>query len=196
MTAAPCNRSTDADRDGTGRLRELRLELDLWGIVTDDLTAGTPASVGHLPGTRCEIDSRAPGTLALTYQPQGRGLRAHEIIWLALALLDGNGPPGPTAAVVPDRRLPLEDAVVRVLASCGMAAQTALAGRGDGEATAALLVSNPADQARGRLTVSGGRELTWECRFVGPDSPGPGLSPSGIARAIAAALAGAAGEPR
>jgi hypothetical protein len=196
MTAAPCNRSADADRDGTGRLRELRMELDLWGIVIGDLAAGTPASVGHLPGARCEVGLPAPGTLALTYQPQGRGLRAHEIIWLALALLDGNGPPEPTAAVVPDPKLPLEDAAVRVLASRGMAAEPAQAARGDGEATAALLVSNPADQARGRLTISGGRELTWECRFAGPDSPVPGLSPSGIARAIAAALAGAAGEPR
>lgn len=195
MTAAPCNRSADADRDDTGRLRELRREQALWGIVIGDLAAGRPASVGHLPGARCEVSLPTPGTLALAYQPQGRGLRAHEIIWLALALLDGNGPPEPGAAVVPDRRLPLEDAVVRVLTSRGMAAGTAQAGRRDGEATAALLVSNPADQSRGRLTISGWRELTWECRFAGPDGPGPGLSPSGIARAIAAALAGATGEP-
>jgi hypothetical protein len=177
-------------------LRELRRELDLWGIVIGDLAAGTPASIGHLPGARCEISLPAPGILAVTYQPQGRGLRAHEIIWLALALLDGNGPPEATAAVVPDRRLPLEDAAVRVLASRGMAAGTAQAGRGNGEAAAALLVCNRADQARGQLTISGGRELTWECRLAAPGSPGPGLSPSCIARAIAAALAGAAGEPR
>jgi hypothetical protein len=195
MTAAPCNRSADADRDGTGRLRELRRELDLWGIVIGDVAAGRPASVGRLPGARCEVSLQDPGTLALAYHPQGRDLRAHEIIWLALALLDGDGPPEPGADVVPDRRLPLEDAVVRVLASRGMAAEPAQAGHRD-EATAALLVSNPADQSRGRLTVSGGRELTWECRFADPDSPDPGLSPSGIARAIAAALAGAGGEPR
>ncbi len=194
MTAAPCNRSADADRDGTGRLRELCRELALWGIVIGDLAAGRPASVGRLPRARCEVSLPAPGMLALAYQPQDRGLRAHEIIWLVLALLDGNGPPEPTAAMVPDRRLPLEDAVVRVLAARGMAAGPAQDGHRD-EATAALLVSNPADQSRGRLTISGGRELTWECRFAGPDSPGPGLSPSGIARAIAAALAGAAGEP-
>jgi hypothetical protein len=196
MTSAPCNRSADADRDGTGRLRELRRELDLWGIVIGDLAAGRPASVGHLPGARCEVSLPDPGTLALAYEPQGRGLRAHEIIWLALALLDGSGPPEPTADVVPDRRLPLEDAVVRVLASRGMAAGTAQAGRGDREATSALLVSNPADQSRGQLTISGGRELTWECRLAAPGSPGPGLSPSCLARAISAALAGAAGEPR
>lgn len=195
MTAAPCNRTADADRDGNGRLRELCRELDLWGIVIGDLSAGRPASVGRLPGARCEVSLPAPGTLALAYQPLGRGLRAHEIIWLALALLDGNGPPEPASAVVPDRRLPLEDAVVRVLESRGMAAGPAQDGRRD-EAAAALLVSNPADQSRGRLTISGGRELTWECRLAAPGSPGPGLSPSGIARAIAAALAGAAGEPR
>jgi hypothetical protein len=196
MTAPPCNGSADADQDGTGRLRELRRELDLWGIVTGDLAAGTPASVGHLPGARCEVNLPAPGRLALTYQPQGRGLRAHEIIWLALALLDGNGPPEPTADVVPDPKLPPEDAAVRVLAVRGMAAEPAQVGRRDGEAAAALLVSNRADQARGQLTISGGRELTWECRLASPGSPGPGLSPSCIARTIAAALAGVAGEPR
>jgi hypothetical protein len=196
MTAAPCHRSADADRDGTGRLRELRRELDRWGIVTGDLAAGTPASVGHLPGTRCEIDSRAPGTLTLTHQPRERDLHPYEAIWLTLALLDANGPWTPVAALVPDPKLPPAGAVSRVLAGRGMTVEPAQDGHGDGEATMALLICNPADQSRGRLTISGGRELTWECRLAGSDSPGPSLSPSGIARAIAAALAGAAGEPR
>ena len=82
-----------------------------------------------------------------------------------------------------------------VLASRGMTVDPAQDGHRD-EATAALLIFNPASRSRGRLTISGGRELTWECRFAGPDSPGPGLSPSCIARAIAAALAVATGEPR
>ena len=195
MTAAPCDQSADADREAAGCLRELHRELDLWGIVTGDLAAGTPANVLDLPGIRCEIGSPAPGTLALTYQPRERDLYPYEAIWLALALLDANGPWTPVAALVPDRKLPPAAAVSRVLAGRGMTVEPAQDGHRD-EATAALLISNPADQSRGRLTISGGRELTWECRFAGPDSPGPGLSPSGIARAIVAALAGAAWEPR
>jgi hypothetical protein len=196
MTAAPCNRSADADQDGTGRLRELALELDLWGIATGDLAAGMPASVLNLPGIRCEIGSPAPGTLALTYRPLERDLLPHEAIWLTLALLDANGPWTPVAALVPDRKLPPAVAVSRVLAGRGMTVGPAQDSHADDEAATALLISNPADQSRGRLTISGGRELTWECRLAGPDSPGPGLSPSCIARAIAAALAVAAGEPR
>jgi hypothetical protein len=196
MTAAPCNRSAHADLDGTGRLRELLLELDLWGIVTGDLAAGTPASVLNLPGIRCEIGSPAPETLALVYRPLERSLRPYEAIWLTLALLDANGPWTPVAALVPDRKLPPAAAVSRVLAGRGMTVEPAQDGHGDGEAAAALLVSNPASRSRGRLTISGGRELTWECRFAGPDSPDPGLSPSGIARAIAAGLAVAAAEPQ
>jgi hypothetical protein len=157
-------------------LLELRRELDLWGIVTGDLTAGTPASVGHLPGTRCEIDTRAPGTLTLTYQPQDRDLHPYEAIWLTLALLDANGPWTPVAALLPDPKLPPAVAVSRVLADRGMTVEPAQDGHGD-EATEVLLISNPADRSRGRLTISGRRELTWECRFAGPDSPGPGLPP-------------------
>jgi hypothetical protein len=195
MTAAPCNRSAHADLDGTGRLRELLLELDLWGIVTGDLAAGTPASVLNLPGIRCEIGSPAPETLTLAYQPWERDLHPYEAIWLALALLDANGPWTPVEALVPDPKLPPAAAVNRVLASRGMTVEPAQDGHRD-EATAVLLISNPAGRSRGRLTISGGRELTWECRFAGPDSPDPGLSPSGIARAIAAGLAVAAAEPR
>jgi len=82
-----------------------------------------------------------------------------------------------------------------VLASRGMTVEPAQDGHRD-EATAALLIFNPASRSRGRLTISGGRELRWECRFAGPGSPGLGLSPSDTARAIAAALAVAAAEPR
>jgi len=195
MTAAPCDQSADAAQAATGRLRELHRELDLWGIVTGDLAAGTPASVLNLPGTRCEICSPAPGALTLTYQPRERDLRPYEAIWLTLALLDANGPWTPVEALVPDRKLPPTAAVSRVLASRGMTVEPAQDGHG-GEATAALLISNPASRSRGRLTISGGRELTWECRFAEPDSPGAGLSPSDTARAIAAALAVAAAEPR
>jgi len=195
MTAAPCDQSAGADQEAAGRLRELHRELDLWGIVTGDLAAGTPASVLNLPGTRCEIDSRAPGTLTLTYQPLERDLHPYEAIWLTLALLDANGPWTPVAAVVPDRKLPPAAAVSRVLASRGMTVEPAQDGHRE-EATAALLISNPASRSRGRLTISGGRELTWECRFAGPDSPGPGLPPCDIARAIAAALAVTAAEHR
>jgi hypothetical protein len=195
MTAAPCDQSADAAQEATGRLRELHRELDLWGIVAGDLAAGTPASVLNLPGTQCEIDSLAPGTLTLTYQPRERDLHPYEAIWLALALLDVNGPWTPVAALVPDPKLPPAAAVSRVLVSRGMTVEPALDGHG-GEATAVLLISNSADQSRGRLTISGGRELTWECRLASPDSLGPGLSPSDIARAIAAALAVAAAEHR
>jgi hypothetical protein len=195
MTAAPCHRSADEDLDGTGRLRELLLELDLWEIVTGDLTAGTPASVLNLPGIRCEIDSPAPGTLALAYRPLERSLRPHETIWLTLALLGANGPWTPVAALVPDPKLPPAAAVSRVLAGRGMTVEPAQDSHRD-EATAVLLISNPASRSRGRLTISGGRELAWECRFAGPGSPGPGLSPSDTARAIAAGLAVAAAEPR
>jgi hypothetical protein len=195
LTAAPCNRSADADQDGTGRLRELRREFDLWGIVTGDLAAGTPASVLNLPGIRCEIGSPAPGTLALAYRPLERSLRPHEAIWLTLALLDANGPWTPVAALVPDPKLPPAAAFSRVLAGRGMTVEPAQDGHGD-EATAVLLISNPASRSRGQLTISGGRELTWEFRLAGSDSPGPGLSPSDTARAIAAALAVAAAEPR
>jgi len=197
MTAAPDSQPAGADPDDTRRLRELRLELDRWGIVIDDPAAGLPVSIGDLPGAWCEIGLRGPGTLALTYVPLGRDLRPHEAVWLALALLDGTGPPAaPAAAVVPEPGLPLQDAVGRVLAARGMAVEPPLAGCGDGEVAAALVVANPAGQSRGRLTISGVRELTWKCRFAGPGSPAAGLSPSGIARAIVAALAGAAGEPR
>jgi hypothetical protein len=195
MTAAPCERSANADRDATGRLRELHRELDLWGIAIDGPAGRTHARVLHLPGTCCEIDSRAPGTLTLTYRPLERDLHPYEAIWLALALLDANGPWTPVAALVPDRKLPPAVAVSGVLACRGMTVEPAQDGHRD-EATAVLLISNPASRSRGRLTISGGRELTWECRFAGPNSPGLGLSPSGIARAIAAALAVAAAEPR
>ena len=195
MTAASCDQSSDAAQETTGSLRELHRELDLWGIAAGDLAAGTPASVLNLPGTRCEIDSPAPGTLTLTYQPEDRDLHPYEAIWLALALLDANGPWTPVAALVPEPKLPPAAAVSRVLASRGMTVEPVQDGHG-AEATAVLLVSNPAGRSRGRLTISGERELTWECRFASPGSPGPGLSPSDIARAIAAALAVAAAEPR
>lgn len=169
-------------------MRELHRELDLWGIVTGDLAAGPPASVLKLPGTRCEIGSPAPGTLTLAYQPRERDLHPYEAIWLTLALLDANGPWTPVAALVPDPKLPSAAAVSRVLASRGMTVEPAQDGHRD-EAAAALLISNPASPSRGRLTICGGRELTWECRLAGADCPGPGLSPSEIARAIAAALA-------
>lgn len=195
MTAASCDQSSDAAQETTGSLRELHRELDLWGIAAGDLAAGTPACVLNLPGTRCEIDSPAPGTLTLTYQPEDRDLHPYEAIWLALALLDVNGPWTPTEALVPDPKLPSAAAVSRVLASRGMTVEPVQDGHG-GEATAVLLVSNPAGRSRGRLTISGGRELTWQCRFASPGSPGMGLSPSDIARAIAAALAVAAAEPR
>ena len=194
MAAAPGSRPAGEDPDDTGRLRELRLELDLWGIVIEDPAKGMPVSVLHLPGARCAIDLRGSGTLTLTYLPAGRDLSSHEVIWVALCLLDR--PPEPTAAVVPDRRLPLEEAAGRVLAACGMAVEPGQAGFRDGEVTAALLAANPADPSRGRLTISGGHGLTWECRFASPGSRAPGLSPSGIARAIAAALTCAAGEAR
>jgi len=176
-------------------LRELHRELDLWGIVTSDLAAGRPASVLNLPGTRCEIGSPAPGALTLTYRPLERDLHPYEAIWLTLALLDANGPWTPVAALVPDPKLPPAAAVSRVLASRGMTVQPPQDGHRD-EATEVLRISNPADRSRGRLTISCGRELTWECRFDGPDSPGPGLSPSDTARAIAAALAVAAAGSR
>ena len=176
-------------------MRELHRELDLWGIVAGDLAAGTPASVLNLPGTRCEIDSPAPGTLTLTYKPRERDLHPYEAIWLALALLDANGPWTPVAALVPDPKLPPAAAVSRVLAGRGITVEPAQDDH-RGEATVALLISNPASRSRGRLTISGGRELTRECGFAGPDSPGPGLPPSDIARAIAAAIAVAAAEPR
>jgi hypothetical protein len=196
MTSASGSRPVGEDPDDTGRLHQLRMELARWGIVIEDPAEGAPVSVLHLAGAGCEIDPRGAGGLALTYLPLGRDLRPHEAVWLALAVLDGNGPPGPGAAVVPERGLPLEDAAGRVLAARGMAAENGEAGPGDGEVTAALLVSNPADRARGRVTVSGRRGFLWECRFAGPGSPVPGLPPFGIARAIAAALAGTAREPR
>jgi hypothetical protein len=192
MTAAPGSQPAGEDPDDTGRLHELRLELDLWGIAIEDPAEGMPVSVLHLPGARCEIGLPGPGALALAYLPMGRDLRSHEVIWVALSLLDR--PPEPTAAVVPARGLPLEEAAGRVLAARGMAVKTGQFDYGDGEVAAALLVANPADQSRGRLTISGGRELTWECRFAGSGSRAPGLSLSGIARAIAAALAVTAGE--
>jgi len=151
-------------------------------------------SVLHLSGLWCEIDLRSSGALALVYLPLERDLRRHEAVWLALALLDGNGPPGPGADVVPDPGLPLKEAAARVLTARGMAAEPGQTDYGDGEVTPALLVSNPADQTRGHLTITGERELVWECHFPGPGSPG--LLPSGIARAIAAALAGAPGDRR
>jgi hypothetical protein len=194
MTAAPGSQPAGEDPDDTGRLHELRLELDLWGIVIEDPAKGMPVSVLDLPGARCEIDLPGPGSLALAYLPLGRDLRPHEVIWVALCLLDR--PPEPTAAVVPARGLPLEEAAGRVLAARGMAVKTGQFDYGDGEVTATLLVANPAGQSRGRLTISAGHELMWECGFASPGSPASGLSPSGIAQAIAAALAVAAGEAR
>lgn len=196
MTAGPCNRGADAGQDDSGRLGELRRQLDLWGIVTGDLAAGAPASVLNLPAARCEIGSRAPGTLTLTYRLTERDLHAYEAVWLALALLDANGPWTPVADMVPDPGLPSAVAVRRVLAGRGMTVEPAQDGHQESGAATALLIFNPADQSRGRLTISGGRELTWECRLAGPDGPGPGLCPCGIARSVAAALAGAAGAPR
>jgi hypothetical protein len=195
MTAAPYGQPASEDPYDAGRLNELRAELDLWGIFIEDPAGGTPVSVRDLAGAWCEIDLR-PGSLTLTYLPLGRDLRPDEAVWLVLAVLDGNGPPGLGAAVVPDPGLPLEDAAGSVFAARGMAVEKGQTDRGDGEVTSALLVSNPADQSRGHVTISGRHEFLWECRFAGPSSPPPGLSPSGIARVIAAALAGTAREPR
>ena len=152
-------------------------------------------SVRALVRSRCAIDLHGPGALAVTYTPLGRDLRSDEAVWLTLAVLDGNGPPAPGAAVVPDRRLPLEDAAGSVLAACGMAVEKRQPGCGDGEVTAALLVSNPAGQSRGRVTITSKREFLWECRFAGPGGTAAGLSPACIARAVAAALAGTDREP-
>lgn len=194
MTAARCSQAAGEDQDGSGRLRALRPELDRWGIVTEAPAEGLPVCTLHLFGARCEIDLQTPGTLTLTYLPPGRDLRPHEAAWLALAVLAGTGPPEPRAAAVPDPGLPLEDAAARMLAACGMAVEPVQVTRGNGGAAAALLVANPADQSRGRLTIGCGRGLTWECRFTAPDSPAPGLSCSCIARVAAAVLAAAAVE--
>jgi hypothetical protein len=196
MTAEPCSQPAGEDAGDAERMLELLVELDLWGIVTDDPGEGTSARVLDLPGGWCEINLRGSRELAVTYLPLGRDLRPHEAIWLALAVLDGNGPPAPGAAVVPDPGLAPAEAVSRVLGSCGMAAEQGEIGDGGGEVIAALFAANPADQSRGRLTIRGGNELTWECRFAGPGGPVPGLSPACIAGAIAAALAGVAGEAR
>jgi hypothetical protein len=77
-----------------------------------------------------------------------------------------------------------------------MAADPAVINFGDGEMTRALLTAGPAGQPRGRVPISGERKFLRECRFIGTASPAPGLSPSGIASAIAAAGASAAGKAR
>lgn len=185
------------DPGDVGRLDELRAELAGRGIVIEDPAEGTPVSFPDRAGIWCEIDLRSTGALAWTYLPLERNLNPGEAVAMTLALLGGGDRASSLAATpAPDPGLPMKDAAGRVLAARGMAAEPAVIDHGDGERTPALLVASPAGQARGRVQISGEREFLWECRFADPGCPAPGLSPSGIADAIAAALASAGGEAR
>jgi hypothetical protein len=195
MTAVPGGRAAGED-PGDACLQELRAELAGMGIVMKDPAEGMPASFPELAGDWCEIDLRSNGALAWVYLALGRTLRSDEIVRLTLALLGDGRPPGLAATLVPDPGLPAKDAAGRVLAACGMEAEPALIDLGDRKPTPVLLVASPASPERGRVRILGEDELEWECRFADPGRYAPGLPPSGIARAIAAALASTAGAAR
>ena len=195
MTAAPCDQSADEDQEATGRLRELHRELDLWGIVTCDLGAGMPASVLNRPGTRCEIGSRAPGDADPDLPAPGKGpapVRGH----LAdagparrqRAVDAGRSPgPGPQTAAGP-RRQPR----ARQLRNDSRASTRRPPRRGDRGAadlqSRQPVPGRPDDQRQARTHVGMPLRRTWQRR--------PGSVPSDTARAIAAALAVLAAEPR
>jgi len=195
VSAAPGSYPAGED-PGDALLCELRDELAGRGMVIDDPAEGSPVAFRDVPGAWCEIGLLKTGALVWTYLPEGRDLGPDQAARFALALLGGPGRPGPGAVLAADPGLPLNDAAGRVLAACGLAVHPAGIAYGDGEVHAGIMVTSPARQARGYLLFVGGTELRWECRFARPDSHDPGLSPSGIAQAIAAAVAGAAAEAR
>ena len=195
MSATPGGYLAEEDLDDA-LLSELRDELAGHGIVIDDPAEGEPVAFRDIPGAWCEIGMLKTGALVLTYLPEGRDLGPDQAARFTLALLGDPARPRPGGVPAADQGLPLNDAAGRVLAACGLAVHPAGIDYGDGEVHPGIHVASPARQARGYLLFVGGCELRWECHFTRPGRTAPGLSPSGIAQAIAAAVAGAAAEAR
>jgi hypothetical protein len=192
MTAAHCGQPGE-DPD-IGLLHDLRNELALRGIVMGNPAEGVPVSFREISGAWCEIGI-LDGTLAWTHLPQGRDHSPDHAIRPALALLGDLTLPRPDAAPATDPRLPPNDAAGRALAARGLAVHPARFDYGDGELHAGIFVTSPARPALGHLQIVE-LELRWECRLACPGSPTQGLSLSRIAQALAAALAGTAGDTR
>jgi hypothetical protein len=195
VSAAPGGYLSGEDLDDV-LLRELRDELAGHGIVIDDPAEGDPVAFRDIPGAWCEIGLMKTGALVWTYLPEGRDLGPDQAARFTLALLGDPARPTPEGIAAADPGLRLNDAAGRVLAACGLAVHPAGIDYGDGEVHPGIFVTSPARQARGYLLFVGGCELRWECRFSRPGRTDPGLSPSGITQAIAAAVAGAAAEAR
>jgi hypothetical protein len=186
MTAVPATQDP-----GSVHLRAVREELTRLGIVTDDPAAGVPVCFQGIPGAWCEVGLLDTGELVWTYLPRERELRPRQAAGLVLAVLGAAPRPGPAGAQLPGGRLSRDDAVGLVLAACGLTVTPVEVDYGDGQLSRGITATSPVDQARGHVRIIGARELRWECRFARPGRVDPGLSPAGIARAIAAALAGA-----
>lgn len=195
MSAAPGGYLAGEDLDDA-LLRELRDELAGQGMVIDDPAEGDPVAFRDVPGAWCEIGLLKTGALVWTYLPEGRDLGPDQAARFTLALLGDPAHPRPGEVPSADRGLPLNDAAGRVLAACGLAVHPVGIDYGDGEVHPGIFVTSPARRARGYLLFVGGCELRWECHFNRPGRTAPGLSPSGIAQAIAAAVVGAAAEVR
>lgn len=195
MSAAPSGYLVDED-PGDVFLRELREELAGHGIAMDDPDEGDPVPFRGIPGAWCEIGLLTTEELVLIYLPLGRDLSPDQAARFTLALLGDPARPRPGGIPAADPGLPLNDGAGRVLAACGLAVHPFSADYGDGELYPGIFVTSPGAQARGQLLFTCGHELRWECRFACPGTTAPGLSPSVIAQAVTAAVAGAAAEAR
>jgi hypothetical protein len=140
----------------------------------------------NLRGAQCEMDLMVTGALVWEYLPQG-ATSPRQAARLVLALLRGTGPSG--FGLPPGRYpgLPLAGAAGRMLAACGMTVALADVRYGD-DVCAEVMVTSPAEPARGHVRISDEGTVRWEC--WAPGSVGGGLAAPGIARAIATALAG------
>jgi hypothetical protein len=167
-------------------LHEVWEELTARGFVVDEPgISSCQCFIHNLRDAQCEMDLLVTGALVWVYTPLA-GTCPEQTVRLVLPLL-GHGPA--SDRLPPARRgLPLMEAAGQMLTDAGMTAQPAEICYDVDEVHTEVVVTNPADQARGQVRISETGSIYWECFFTSPGSSAAGLPPRDVAQAITAAL--------
>lgn len=169
-------------------LHELWEELTARGFVIDEPGISSCQCFTHnLRDAQCEMDLLVTGALVWVYMPLA-GTCPEQTARLVLPLLS-RGPASDRLPPVRHPGLPLMEAAGQILTDAGMNARPADIRYDVDEVHTEVVVTNPADQARGQVRISEIGSIHWECFFASPGSSAGGLPPSGVAQAMAAALA-------
>jgi hypothetical protein len=158
-------------------LHEVWEQLTARGFVTDEPMAGRCCQcfIKNLRDACCEMDLLVTGALAWVYTPLA-GISPHQATRLVLALLST----GPVTSPLPPARPPglaLKDAAAQMLAACGMMARPADIRYDLDEVQTEVIITNPADPARGHAGSATRAPSGGNTRSPPPAALSAGLPP-------------------